>query len=318
MPRQPEEEKKPYNPFAMATGIAGRSLPDHKCAAVFAAFGRRTDFLGGSVTVSVETIVAETNLCERNVKTAIKQLESLGRITRKRRARHEVTGGRQSSVTTCHCTEAELQAAGANQKNWYERGGKPGLAKVHHDAPNPTKVQRALNEVKKAPKVHFRKSQGANPAEPKCILTRAKVHPDAREPLEVEPLRAEPREAEPLQVSDASSLRSPLTTKSKATSTPGAAHINPRVPVEEKPSKGSVRPPKYGLPAYIAKAKKCEQMSYGTGEDGEDVPCGGIAVPNYRYCKSCLEAHQEFCRKHPESTDPDSALDKPIARGALA
>jgi hypothetical protein len=313
MPRQSEEEKKPYNPFHLASGYAAPSIGNKAAIAVFKCFCNHTDFLGGSVSISIQTIVSETGWSEGSVNAAIRLLLALGRIKRKSRGRPGAEGGKQSSITTVFCTQQELERSGATEDNFYSRGGKGFVVKTK----NQLEAERAECARSNRVKTQKSMSENANSPESKRKMGVVKTQPIVREPLKSEPLQAEPRKAEPLRVSDASSLRSPSTTKSKATSTPGAAR-EPIVPVERKTMSSSVRPPKYGLPAYITRAKKCEQTNFDGGEDGEEVPCGGIAVPNYRFCKSCLEAHQEFCRKHPESTDPDSALDKPVARGALA
>jgi hypothetical protein len=73
MPEQ--EKKKPYNPYPLAAGYAAETLPDAKTASVFNRLCAHTDFLGGSVKVSVAQIAKETHLSPRSVDSAIKALK---------------------------------------------------------------------------------------------------------------------------------------------------------------------------------------------------------------------------------------------------
>ena len=103
-----EQERRSYNPFHLASGHAAETMPDSKTAAVFSRLCSHCDHLGGSITTSVATIARETKLSERSVNTAIKTLKAWGRVTKHQRGIGGTKGGRQSAVTTVHCTEEEL------------------------------------------------------------------------------------------------------------------------------------------------------------------------------------------------------------------
>ena len=321
MPRQLEDEKKPYNPFHLASGYAAPSIGNKAAIAVFKCFCNHTDFLGGSVSISIQTVMSETGWSEGSVNAAIRYLLELGRIKRKSRGRPGLEGGKQSSITTVFCTDEELQRSGATAENFYDRGGKGFVVKtqnhlkvVQGGVPAKTPNNPPLSLVK----TQKRMSENANSPESKRKTGVVKTQPIVQEPLGSKPLKFEPLKSEPIQAikDEEQSLRSNyLTTNSKATekSKPGAAGKTPSLPVSEQPLKSSAptRPPKYGLPARITRAKKCETTHFGEDEwgDTKEELCGGIAVPGYRFCKQCLADHQEFQRKHPDNVSPNAALD---------
>lgn len=172
-----DEERRPYNPFHLASGHAAESLPDKKTAAVFKTLCNHSDYLGGSITVGVETIMRETKYSRRAVEYALATLTTLGRITRHPRGIGGQRGGRQSAVTTVHCTEEELRRAGANDENFFDKGGKAGLFKPQ------------IEPIQTAKRVHSnRKSEVFKPQR------------DAQKPL-LPSFTPKPLQAEPLQVS---------------------------------------------------------------------------------------------------------------------
>jgi len=184
-----QKERKPYNPFHLASGYAARDLPDKKTAAVFRCLCNHSDYLGGGITVSIDTVIAETKYSDRAVCYAISVLKKLGRISKRPRGIGGRKGGRQSSVTTVYCTEAELRGAGANEENFFDKGGKHGLFKVQNEP-----IQSAKRE------------------HPKCKTEVFKVQRNALEPLKSEPFLPEPLKSKPLEVKteiqNPSSLRS--------------------------------------------------------------------------------------------------------------
>jgi hypothetical protein len=124
------QEKKPYNPFHLAGGHAAESLPDKKAVAVFKCYCNHCDYLGGSISVSVETVARETKYSKRAVNHAVDVLKALGRITKTSRGIAGLRGGRKSSLTRVYCTDEELRSAGATDENFFGRGGKAGLFKA--------------------------------------------------------------------------------------------------------------------------------------------------------------------------------------------
>jgi hypothetical protein len=201
-----ERERKPYNPFHLAGGYAAECLPDKKTAAVFARLCNHTDYLGGSVSCSIETIAKETKYSPRAVNYAVEVLKSLGRVTKRARGIVGQVGGRKSSITTVHCTAEELQKAGANDENFFGRGGKAGLIKAQTEP------------IQSAKRVHSKRKQDA-----------IKTQRVALEPLKSEPFLLEPIKAEPLKAGASQSQRQETSTsstqgmKEHATPTPGAA-----------------------------------------------------------------------------------------------
>ncbi|MGA8407557.1 MAG: hypothetical protein WB680_10305 [Candidatus Acidiferrales bacterium] len=179
-----ERERKPYNPYHLAGGYAAESLPDKKTIAVFKCYCSHTDFMGGSVSISLPTVMRETGYSHRAVCYADAVLTSLGRITKKPRGIGGQRGGRQSSITTVYCTAEELQKAGANDENFFGRGGKAGLFKVQ------------TQPIQNAKRVYSKRKQDG-----------FKVQRDALEPLNPEPFLPEPIEAEPLKVQATSTPR---------------------------------------------------------------------------------------------------------------
>jgi len=207
------EEKKPYNPYHLAGGYAAPTLPDKKTIAVFKCYCNHTDFMGGSISISIETVMRETGYSNRAVCYADAVLISLGRITKKSRGIGGQRGGRQSSITRVYCTEAELKAAGANDENYYGRGGTHGLFKVQ------------TPPIQSAKRVHSKRKQDG-----------FKVQRDALEPLKSEPFLPQPIKAEPLQAGVSQSQPQEIFTSStqgmKEQATPRAAG-NPSLPVEK-------------------------------------------------------------------------------------
>lgn len=118
-----KQEKRPYNPYHLATGFAAKSLPDKVTASVFARLGAHTDFLG-TTTVGIETLMAETLYSHGRVCDAIETLKRLKRITKVARYHPGKGRGRSTSVTRLHCTAEELERAGASQENFYDKGGE--------------------------------------------------------------------------------------------------------------------------------------------------------------------------------------------------
>jgi len=220
-----ERERKPYNPFQLAGGYAAESLPDKKTAAVFARLCNHTDYLGGSVSCSIETIAKETKYSPRAVNYAVEVLKSLGRVTKRARGIAGKVGGRKSSITTVHCTAEELHKAGANDENFFGRGGKAGLIKAQ-TAP-----------IQSAKRVHSKRKQDA-----------IKTQRVALEPLKSEPFLPEPVKAEPLKVQATSTPReNPASLRSKEgkenQSQPRERQGTPSLPVEEKKLKSSAPHP---------------------------------------------------------------------------
>lgn len=309
------EEKKPYNPFHLASGHAARSLPDKLTIAVFKCYCNHTDFMGGSVSISVETVAAETGYSVKSVNNANKVLKALGRITRKSRGRPGSEGGKQSSITTVYCTDSELAQAGANEENFYSRGGKGFVVKTQSmldaERAESARIAKGIAAVKAQKKM----SESAKSPESKRKTGLVKTQPIAQEPLTSEPLKSKPWKAEPTQACSPAALRLPTTKSnptSKATPTPGAQEkITPAV--EKNQLKGSA-PRAFGS-AY-ERSKKCE----GYDPDSEDDlhRCKGVAVPGYRFCPPCLERHLAFCASHPDTTDPDSARDLKYPKELLA
>jgi hypothetical protein len=222
-----EKERKPYNPFHLAGGYAAESLPDKKTIAVFKCYCSHTDFMGGSVTISLPTVMRETGYSHRAVCYADTVLKGLGRITKKPRGIGGQRGGRQSSITTVYCTIEELQKAGANDENFFGRGGKAGLFKVQSSP-----IQSAKRVYSK------RKRDGF------------KVQRDALEPLKSEPFLPQPIKAEPLKAEETSTPReNPASLRSKEgkenQSQPRERQGNPIPADKKKAAKGSVvRPPR--------------------------------------------------------------------------
>ena len=179
-----DRERKPYNPFQLAGGYAAESLPDKKTAAVFARLCAHTDYLGGSVSCSIETIAKETKYSPRAVNYAVEVLKSLGRVTKRARGIAGKVGGRKSSITTVHCTAEELQKAGAQDENFFGRGGKAGLIKAQTEP------------IQSAKRVHSIRNQDA-----------IKTQRVALEPLKSEPFLPEPIKAEPLEAQATSTPR---------------------------------------------------------------------------------------------------------------
>ena len=217
-----QKERKPYNPYHLAGGHAAPTLPDKKTIAVFKCYCNHTDFKGGSISISIETVMRETGYSHRAVCYADAVLTSLGRITKKSRGIGGQRGGRQSSITRVYCTEAELKAAGANDENYYGRGGTHGLFKVQ------------TPPIQSARRVHSKRKQDG-----------FKVQRDALEPLQSEPFLPQLIKSEPLkagasqnpnqnpnqnQPQDFDSFTQGK--KGQATPTPGAAG-NPSLPVEK-------------------------------------------------------------------------------------
>ncbi len=201
-----QKERKPYNPYHLAGGHAAESLPDKKTIAVFKCYCNHTDFMGGSVSISLPTVMRETGYSYRAVCYADAVLASLGRITKKSRGIGGQRGGRQSSITTVYCTAEELQKAGANDENFFSRGGKAGLFKVQ------------TQTIQSAKRIYSKRKQDG-----------FKVQRDALEPLKSEPFLPQPIKAEPFKVEnpekskpkeDRNSL--PQGKKEEPTPTPGA------------------------------------------------------------------------------------------------
>jgi len=179
-----QKERKPYNPYHLASGYAAESLPDKKTAAVFARLCNHTDYLGGSVSCSIETIAKETKYSSRAVNYAVEVLKNLGRVTKRARGVAGQIGGRKSSITTVHCTAEELQKAGANDENFFGRGGKAGLIKTQTEP------------IQSAKRVHSKRKQDA-----------IKTQRVALEPLKSEPFLPGPVKAEPLKAQATSTPR---------------------------------------------------------------------------------------------------------------
>jgi hypothetical protein len=209
-----EPERKPYNPFHLAGGYAAESLPDKKTIAVFKCYCNHTDFMGGCVSISLPTVVRETGYSHRAVCYADTVLKGLGRITKKPRGIGGQCGGRQSSITTVYCTIEKLQKAGANDENFFGRGGKAGLFKVQS------------SPIQSAKRVYSKRKQDG-----------FKVQRDALEPLKSEPFLPQPIKAEPLKAGEPQSQPQEILASStqgmKEQTTPRAAG-NPILPVGEK------------------------------------------------------------------------------------
>jgi hypothetical protein len=135
-------ERKPYNPYHLAAGYAAATLPDAKTAAVFDRLSAHCDYLGGSISVSVDTLAKETRLSSRSVNYAIERLKKLGRVSKKARGIGGNRGGRMSSMTTIYCTEEELRKAGATDENYFDRGGFSGLLNTQNDENSKRKIGR--------------------------------------------------------------------------------------------------------------------------------------------------------------------------------
>src|SRR5690348_17478131 len=98
-----KDERKPYNPYHLATGHAAKSLPDKVTVAVFQRLGAHTDFLG-TTTVGIKTRMDETHYSHGRVCDAIETLKKLKRITKVSRYHPGRGRGRSTSVTRLHCT----------------------------------------------------------------------------------------------------------------------------------------------------------------------------------------------------------------------
>jgi len=233
-----EHERKPYNPYHLAGGYAAESLPDKKTAAVFARLCNHTDFMGGGITISVETIAKETRYSPRAVVYAIKVLKALGRISRKQRAIGGQPGGRKSCITTVHCTETELRAAGASEENYFGRGGSHGLIKTQSpvvrtaippevgktDDGSTSVGQLGLGDLIKTQSEH---NQNAKQEESKRKTGGIKTHPVALEPLSTEPFLPELIKAEPLKAEKPTAKASSLPKEGKKDKAAAVATLLP-------------------------------------------------------------------------------------------
>ena len=218
------EEKKPYNPYHLAGGYAAPTLPDKKTIAVFKCYCNHTDFMGGSISISIDTVMRETGYCHRAGCYADAVLISLGRITKKSRGIGGQRGGRQSSITRVYCTEAELKAAGANDENYYGRGGTHGLFKVQ------------TPPIQSAKRVHSKRKQDGFKVQ-RVALEPLKSEPFLPQPIKAEPLKAGANQSQPQETFTSSTQGK----KGQPTPTPEAAGNTMPAGIKNQ-LRGSARP----------------------------------------------------------------------------